>query len=180
MVASSSCPPSCRMGGAKPPDSSLPFRRDEYTFLRTSKTAHKGSCIQCSPLYWNLKEDTQEQLRMSDLTMSLEGIWRANVVKWRCILGVMLNDPALGFMQATYCTFVTSLNTTLPCKKHHLSDSHHQHSDFPKSRTRQVIAGSFIAFMLTACTSLKMTGQTRHHYYALKRSEKLVSVSWEG
>lgn len=50
--------------------------------------------------------------------MSLEGICRAKVVKWRCILGVMLKEPARGFIQATYCTLVTSLKTTLPCKDH--------------------------------------------------------------
>lgn len=51
----------------------------------------------------------------SCLAISLEGICKAKVEKCRCILGVMLNDPARGFMHATYCTFVTSLNTTLPC-----------------------------------------------------------------
>jgi len=54
---------------------------------------------------------------MTYLTMSGDGIWTAKVEKWRCILGVMLNDPARGFMQAQYCTLVTSLKTTLPCTR---------------------------------------------------------------
>ena len=37
------------------------------------------------------------------------------VAKWRCILGVMLKDPAVGFMQAVYCMFPTSFITILTC-----------------------------------------------------------------
>ena len=36
------------------------------------------------------------------LTMSVVGIWTANVTKWRCMRGVMVKDPAVGFMQAQY------------------------------------------------------------------------------
>ena len=53
------------------------------------------------------------------LTTSAAGIWTAKVAKWRCIRGVMLKDPAVGFMQAQYCTLVTSLSTTLACNASH-------------------------------------------------------------
>ena len=44
-------------------------------------------------------------------TTSLDGICTANVAKCRCIRGVMLKDPAVGFMHAMYCTLSTSFNT---------------------------------------------------------------------
>ena len=34
--------------------------------------------------------------------MSTEGIWTANVAKCRCMRGVMLKLPAVGFMHAQY------------------------------------------------------------------------------
>ena len=53
------------------------------------------------------------------LTMSAEGICTAKVTKWRCIRGVMLKDPAVGFMQAQYCVLVTSFKMILICRAHH-------------------------------------------------------------
>ena len=38
----------------------------------------------------------------ANLTMSVVGICTANVTKWRCMRGVMVKDPAVGFMQAQY------------------------------------------------------------------------------
>ena len=46
-------------------------------------------------------------------TTSLEGICTAKVTKWRCMRGVMLKDPAVGFMHAVYWQFCTSLSTIL-------------------------------------------------------------------
>ena len=43
--------------------------------------------------------------------MSMDGIWTAKVAKWRCMRGVMLKLPAVGFMHAQYCTFCTSCRT---------------------------------------------------------------------
>ena len=48
--------------------------------------------------------------------MSALGICTAKVTKWRCMRGVMLKDPAVGFMQAQYCMLVTSLSTIFTCK----------------------------------------------------------------
>ena len=47
--------------------------------------------------------------------MSALGICTAKVTKWRCMRGVMLKDPAVGFMQAQYCMLVTSLSTIFTC-----------------------------------------------------------------
>ena len=44
---------------------------------------------------------------------SLPGICTARVTKCRCMRGVMLNDPAVGFMHAMYCEFLISFRTIL-------------------------------------------------------------------
>ena len=44
---------------------------------------------------------------------SLLGICTANVTKCRCMRGVMLNEPAVGFMHAMYCEFWISFSTIL-------------------------------------------------------------------
>ena len=43
------------------------------------------------------------------------GMWTARVTKWRCMRGVMWKDPAVGFMQATYCVLAISFITTFTC-----------------------------------------------------------------
>ena len=47
--------------------------------------------------------------------MSMLGICTAKVAKWRCMRGVMLKEPAVGFMHAEYWMFVTSFKTILTC-----------------------------------------------------------------
>lgn len=57
--------------------------------------------------------------------MSTEGICTAKVTKWRCMRGVMLKEPAVGFMQAQYCVLVTSFRMILICTcASHLSVRH--------------------------------------------------------
>lgn len=58
------------------------------------------------------------RIGFSDLTISVEGIWTARVTKWRCMRGVTLKDPAVGFMQAAYWMLVTSFNVTFACCSH--------------------------------------------------------------
>jgi hypothetical protein len=43
--------------------------------------------------------------------MSALGICTAKVTKWRCMRGVMLKEPAVGFMHAAYWQLVISLST---------------------------------------------------------------------
>ena len=45
--------------------------------------------------------------------MLAEGICTANVAKWRCMRGVIVKLPAVGFMHAQYWMFDTSFSTTL-------------------------------------------------------------------
>ena len=44
---------------------------------------------------------------------SLLGICTAKVTKCRCMRGVMLKEPAVGFMHAMHCELSTSLSTIL-------------------------------------------------------------------
>ena len=45
--------------------------------------------------------------------MSAPGTCTANVAKCRCMRGVMVKEPAVGFMQASSCELSTSLSTIL-------------------------------------------------------------------
>ena len=47
--------------------------------------------------------------------MSMDGICTAKVAKWRCMRGVILKEPAVGFMHAEYWMLVTSFRTILTC-----------------------------------------------------------------
>ena len=46
-------------------------------------------------------------------TISALGICTASVTNWRCIRGVMLKEPAVGFMQAAYWLLMISFSTIL-------------------------------------------------------------------
>lgn len=45
--------------------------------------------------------------------MSALGICTASVTNWRCMRGVMLNEPAVGFMHAAYWQLMISFSTIL-------------------------------------------------------------------
>ena len=46
-------------------------------------------------------------------TMLASGICTSKVQKWRCMRGVMVNEPAVGFMHASSWLESTSLSTIL-------------------------------------------------------------------
>lgn len=51
--------------------------------------------------------------KYTERTISGPGICTARVTNWRCMRGVMLKEPAVGFMQAVYCELIISLRTIL-------------------------------------------------------------------